>query len=98
MEEQAMRAKDIMSEKVVSIGINESVFDAAEMLLGANVSAAPVVTAKGTVVGIVSEADLIRRNEIDTTAKKSYASWSSSWSGTRSSAFPSCARAAWSES
>lgn len=67
-----MRAKDIMSEKVVSIGINESVFDAAEMLLGANVSAAPVVTAKGTVVGIVSEADLIRRNEIDTTAKKSW--------------------------
>lgn len=67
-----MRAKEVMTEEVVSIGINESVFDAAELLLGANVSAAPVINDKGAVVGIVSEADLIRRTEIDTTAKKSW--------------------------
>ena len=67
-----MRARDVMTEEVVRIGINESVFDAAELLLGARVSAAPVVDDKGAVVGIVSEADLIRRAEIDTTAKKSW--------------------------
>jgi CBS domain-containing protein len=61
-----------MTEKIVCIGINESVFDAAELLLGANASAAPVVNDKGGVVGIVSEADLIRRAEIDTETKKSW--------------------------
>ena len=67
-----MRAQDIMTEEVVCIGIKESVFDAAELLLGANVSAAPVVNDKGVVVGVVSEADLIRRAEIDTAAKRSW--------------------------
>ena len=59
-----MQARDIMSVNVVCIGVAESVFDAAELLLGARVSAAPVVNDKGTVVGIVSEADLLRRAEI----------------------------------
>ena len=67
-----MRARDVMTSEVVSIDVKESVFDAAELLLGAGVSAAPVVDDKGAVVGIVSEADLIRRAEIDTTAKKSW--------------------------
>ena len=67
-----MRAKDIMSDDVICINVKESVFDAAELLLGSSVSAAPVVDDKGAVVGIVSEADLIRRAEIDTTAKKSW--------------------------
>lgn len=67
-----MRAKDIMIDKVVCIGIRESVFDAAELLLGAGVSAAPVVNERGAVIGIVSEADLVRRAEIETTAEKSW--------------------------
>ncbi len=67
-----MRARDIMSTDVVCINAKESVFDAAELLLGAGVSAAPVINDKGTVVGIVSEADLLRRVEIGTTAKKSW--------------------------
>lgn len=67
-----MRARDVMTEEVVCIGTKDSVFDAAELLLGARVSAAPVVSDKGAVVGIVSEADLIRRAEIDTAAKKSW--------------------------
>ena len=67
-----MHAKDIMIDDVVCINVKETVFDAAELLLGSGVSAAPVVDDKGAVVGIVSEADLIRRAEIDTTAKKSW--------------------------
>jgi CBS-domain-containing membrane protein len=67
-----MRARDVMTEEIVCISIKESVFDAAELLLGASVSAAPVVNDKGAVVGVVSEADLIRRAEIDTAAKKSW--------------------------
>jgi CBS domain-containing protein len=67
-----MRARDIMTTQVVCINSKASVFDAAELLLGAGVSAAPVINDKGTVVGIVSEADLLRRVEIGTAAKKSW--------------------------
>ncbi|MBL6614169.1 MAG: CBS domain-containing protein [Reyranella sp.] len=68
-----MRAKDVMTRDVVCIGIKESIFDAAEVLLGAGVSAAPVVDGKGLVIGIVSEADLLRRAEIGTApARKSW--------------------------
>ena len=63
-----MRAKDVMTDEVVCINVDESVFDAAELLLGAG----PVVDDKGIVVGIVSEADLIRRAEIATADKKSW--------------------------
>jgi CBS-domain-containing membrane protein len=61
-----MRAKDLMTRDVVCIDVKESIFDAAEVLLGAGVSAAPVVDGKGLVIGIVSEADLLRRAEIGT--------------------------------
>jgi CBS domain-containing protein len=67
-----MRAKDIMNDDVICINVKESVFDAAELLLGSGVSAAPVVDSKGAVVGILSEADLIRRAEIETATKKSW--------------------------
>lgn len=67
-----MRARDIMTTQVVCINSKASVFEAAELLLGAGVSAAPVINDKGTVVGIVSEADLLRRVEIGTTAKKGW--------------------------
>jgi CBS domain-containing protein len=63
-----------MSDSVMCVGVKESVFDAAELLLGAEVSAAPVVNDKGVVVGIVSEADLLRRAEIGTAPVKSWLS------------------------
>jgi CBS-domain-containing membrane protein len=61
-----------MSDDIAFINVKESVFDAAELLLGAGVSAAPVVDDRGAIVGIVSEADLVHRVEIDTTTKKSW--------------------------
>jgi len=67
-----MRASDIMTTTIVSVNIKDTVFDAAEMLLGAHVSAAPVVDEKGRVLGIVSEADLIHRAEIATGPRKSW--------------------------
>ena len=67
-----MRAKDIMTESIVCVNVKETVFDAAELLLGAGVSAAPVVNDQGNVLGIVSEADLIHRAEIATAPRKSW--------------------------
>lgn len=54
-----MRAKDVMSEGVLSVGADASVLDAAKLLINCQVSAAPVVDAVGIMVGIVSEADLM---------------------------------------
>lgn len=67
-----MHAKDVMTGSVICINVGDSIFDAAELLLGARVSAVPVVDDKNAVVGIVSEADLVRRAEIGTAPKKNW--------------------------
>lgn len=67
-----MEAKDVMTTDVVSVHAMDSVFDAAELMLGASVSALVVVNDRREPIGVLSEADLIRRAEIDTTSKKSW--------------------------
>ena len=67
-----MQARDVMVANVVCVGVTETIFDAAEILLNARISAAPVVNDKGAVVGIVSEADLLRRAEIGTDNRKGW--------------------------
>lgn len=62
-----MRAKDVMSDGVMSILADATVFEAAELLVSARVSAMPVVDEQDQLVGILSEADLMRRAEIGTT-------------------------------
>lgn len=67
-----MRAGDVMSKSVLSVLEDATVFDAAELLLNARISAMTVINAKSELVGIVSEADLIRRAEIGTTPHKNW--------------------------
>ena len=67
-----MRAAQVMTPDVLSISTDATVFEAAEALVGAGVSAMPVVDDAGTMVGIVSEADLMRRVEIGTEPHKSW--------------------------
>src|SRR3954463_12363826 len=54
-----MRAKDVMSGGVLSVGPDASVLEAARLLINRRVSAMPVVDDTGTMTGIVSEADLM---------------------------------------
>ena len=61
-----MKAADVMVRDVVTIGPEESVARAARLMTENDVSALPVVDADGRLVGIISEADLLRREEIDT--------------------------------
>ena len=70
-----MQAKDVMTEDVICLDSKSSIFDAAELLIGAGVSAVPVVDDKGAIVGIVSEADIMRRPEIGTAPRKSWLSY-----------------------
>jgi CBS domain-containing protein len=62
-----VRAKDVMTVEVLSVSDDTDVFEAADLLLSAHVSAMPVVDKAGKMVGIVSEADLMKRAEIGTT-------------------------------
>lgn len=66
-----MRAKDVMSDGVMSITDDATVYEAAVLLVNSRVSAMPVVDQKGVMVGIVSEADLIQRAEIGADAETS---------------------------
>lgn len=54
-----MRAKDLMSDGVTSVSAQAPILEAAKLLVNCHVSAMPVVDAKGKMLGIVSEADLI---------------------------------------
>lgn len=54
-----MRAKDVMSNEPLSVGSDASVLEAAMLLINSRVSAMPVVDEVGTMIGIVSEADLM---------------------------------------
>lgn len=67
-----MRAKHVMTTSVYAVPVGASIFDAAELLVSAGVSAVPVVDGSGKMVGIVSEADLMCRAEIGTTPDKSW--------------------------
>lgn len=67
-----MHVKQVMSRPVQTIAADASVYDAAELLLNAGVSAAPVVDPDGRIVGIVSEADLMYRSELGTMPGKSW--------------------------
>jgi CBS domain-containing protein len=67
-----MKASDIMVAKVVTIGPNASVRDVANLLLNEHISAVPVLSEDGTLLGIVSEGDLMRRAEVGTERHRSW--------------------------
>lgn len=55
-----MRVKDLMSRPVVTVGPGLAVWDAAAVLARHGVTALPVVNDDGDLVGIVTEADVMR--------------------------------------
>lgn len=69
-----MRVRDIMTRTVVSAEPETSVFDLATLMLDNRVSAIPVVSG-GSLVGIVSEADLLHRYEIGTQREATSQPW-----------------------
>lgn len=61
-----MLAKDVMTSPVLTVAPETSVTEVAKLLLERHISAAPVVDAQGHLLGIVSEGDLMRRQESGT--------------------------------
>lgn len=64
--EVGMKARDIMISPVITVNENETVQNIAKLLLAKHISAVPVVDKGGKLVGIVTEADLMRRTDTET--------------------------------
>jgi CBS domain-containing protein len=62
-----MKVRDVMTPNVISVKADESILSAVRLMLQNRISGLPVVDAAGKLVGIVTEADFLRRGEIGTT-------------------------------
>lgn len=65
-----MRAHQIMTRDVVTIGPNASIVDAANIMLTHHISGLPVIDTDGELIGVISEGDFLRRVEIGTERKR----------------------------
>ena len=65
-----MRAADVMTPDPVCISPDASITDAIRLMLERKFSGLPVVDARGALVGIVTEGDLVRRAETGTQRKR----------------------------
>ena len=57
-----MRAKDVMHRGVISVLIDTTVEEIAKLMIEHDISGVPVVNDLGTVLGVVSELDLMRKH------------------------------------
>jgi len=57
-----LKAKDIMTKEVITVKPETTIEELARLLMKQQISGAPVVDAKGKIVGIVTENDLISKN------------------------------------
>lgn len=65
-----MKAKDVMTRRVISIAPEANVLQAAQLMLQNRISGLPVVDANGAVVGMVTEGDFLRRTELGTEKRR----------------------------
>tara|TARA_R110002110_G_scaffold86249_3_gene225110 strand:- start:2788 stop:3483 length:696 start_codon:yes stop_codon:yes gene_type:complete len=67
-----MKAKDVMTRFVVSVELDTPVTEIAQKLIDRGISAVPVLYEAGKIAGIVSEGDLMRREESGTERRPSW--------------------------
>jgi CBS domain-containing protein len=65
-------AGDLMTTAIVSVAIGASVRDVALLLLEKRISAVPVLGADQQLLGMVSEGDLVGRNDVDRVARRDW--------------------------
>ena len=66
-----MQAEAIMTAPVIGIEPTASISDAAGLMLSRKISGLPVIRSDGTLVGVVSEGDFLRRGELGTKRNRS---------------------------
>jgi CBS domain-containing protein len=65
-----MKASDIMTVGAITVRPDSTVSYAARMMVEHGISGLPVVDARGSLVGIITEADLLRRPETGTAGRR----------------------------
>lgn len=71
-----MKARDLMQQEVVTVTPDTSLKDAVHLMIDRHISGLPVVDEAGTVIGILSEGDLLRRVELGTeTSTPAWRTW-----------------------
>jgi CBS domain-containing protein len=65
-----MKAREVMNADVIAVRPNDSVLDAAHLMLEKKLSGL-VVMDGGTLVGVITEGDLLRRSEVGTAKRRS---------------------------
>ena len=61
-----MKASDVMSRNILSVGRDATIAEAIRLMLDNQISGLPVIDAAGRLVGILTEGDLLRRSETGT--------------------------------
>jgi CBS domain-containing protein len=67
-----MIASDVMTRNVISVSPDATVAEAVELMLDRGISGLLVVDRTGTLAGIVTEGDLLRRDELGTERRRSW--------------------------
>jgi CBS domain-containing protein len=67
-----MKAREVMTTAVVSIPPDTTTREAAQILRDRGISAAPVVDSTGKLIGMLSEGDLIGRDDGDREARRDW--------------------------
>lgn len=65
-----MKAADVMTGHVISVAPEDSILKCVRLMLEYRISGLPVVDAKGSLVGVVTEGDFLRRAEAGTERKR----------------------------
>ena len=65
-----MKAKDVMTQHVITIAPDASIVEALRLMLQHRISGLPVVDNNGTLAGIVTEGDFLRRAETGTQRRR----------------------------
>jgi CBS domain-containing protein len=66
-----MKTRDVMTTPIVSVSPDADLVDAARLMLHNRISGLPVLNARHQLVGLLSEADLLRRPETGTAREQS---------------------------
>jgi CBS domain-containing protein len=64
-----VKAQDIMTREVATVGPYTSVLDIAAIMVEKHISGVPVLTESGEIIGMVSQTDLLHRVELGTEQK-----------------------------
>jgi CBS domain-containing protein len=65
-----MKAADVMKHRVVTIGPETTIGEAAKLMIHHGISGLPVVDRSGSPIGMVTEGDLLRRTETGTERRR----------------------------